>query len=195
MKSILASALAVLFMMTGLGGVSGAVAESADKEWQQSTAIGRSITAENIDRALATLASAGFIDSVNTSDDSTGVLPQHDVEILRAAKMVKEATTPEQGRKAAITFSNSLQQSGNRSTVSFVAIRDGKTVHGARIKYRAIGRKLIHAVSQLATTDTPILLPIGIYDFWTEREGVQTSDELTVSVIQKTQIVDLVEHK
>lgn len=187
MKTSLTRSLAVLLLLAAYGMAPAAPARN------QANTLAEIATPKNVDQILASLKKSGFIKSVYLSDDSTGVLPQHNVEILQAVKEIREATSPGEAEKALVNFSNKLQQTDYRSSVTFVTKRNNKTVHGARIRYKAIGRKLIHSVAELSTSKKATMLPIGIYYFWAERNGAQTSERLTLSVVEKKKVIDLVE--
>ncbi|TAT71036.1 hypothetical protein [Rhizobium ruizarguesonis] len=74
---------------------------------------------------------------------------------------------------------------------SMVEVRTSKP--GARIRYKLVGGGFPTEAMARLTNASDDSLPIGIYEFWSERAGVETSAHLSLRIIKPKVTVDLEE--
>ena len=100
------------------------------------------------------------------------------VQVEDALKQLSESKTKDEEAEAEKDLSHALRNTGYLAEVIFRTKREG-----ARVKYQLITDEAVRSVSRLTNTSDPYKLPIGIYHFWTERKGVQTSSILTLDIV------------
>jgi hypothetical protein len=118
-------------------------------------------------------------------------------------------TTDESLRRAYVNYDfatgggNNLQSSDSAGSVEKLNAALSKTAitsvvnvktkePGARIKYRLLGEQATLALPQL-TNNAEDIIPIGLYTFWSERDGSTTSKPETFRVIKQTVAIEIEE--